>query len=284
MTNYCKKIEKFFGHVERSLGNSAETFRQRSGRLSLKVRKGVWKTLKKKITFLTVLLWRSKLVLTTCLKDFNDCSKKCAHSPERTKSFLTKFFVWDMFILACGIQFGPPCLEWYMENTKKCSLDVRKKSENVKFLSKLFFYLPLWRQIADLITRLQNFRRNSEIFSPTVGIYSKKPTMFSSKFSSGRVSCVFDNSVEKFWQISNNFASKTKLNWKTNMFFIKIPQKVLGTLKMQYQQKWRNFFFKTNIFFAWVRSLKKNMRTIHKKIKKVLPTRKMHVWKRCWNF
>ena len=86
----------------------------------------------KKITFLKVLLWTSKLVLTTCLKDFNDCSKKCAHCPERTKSFLTKFFLLDMFILACGIQFGPPCLEWYTEITKKCSLVVRKKIRKSK--------------------------------------------------------------------------------------------------------------------------------------------------------
>ena len=79
---------------------------------------------------------------------------------------------------------------------------------------------------------------------------------------------MFDDSVEKFhqssmsfgskcifddcWNISAgnsiNFAWKTKLNWKTNTFLIKIPQKVLGTLKMHFQQKWRNFFFKTKFF------------------------------------
>ena len=57
--------------------------------------------------------------LITCLKDFNECSKKCAHRPERTKRFLTNFFLMDMFILAWGIQFGPPSLERYTEKTKK---------------------------------------------------------------------------------------------------------------------------------------------------------------------
>ena len=45
-----------------------------------------------RITFLKVLLWTSELILTTWLKDFNECSKNCAHSPERTKTFLTKSF------------------------------------------------------------------------------------------------------------------------------------------------------------------------------------------------
>ena len=70
--------KKSIGHVECTFENAAETFRQRSGRLTLKVRKQFWK-IRKKITFLKVLLWTSKLVLTTCLKDFNDSSKNCAH-------------------------------------------------------------------------------------------------------------------------------------------------------------------------------------------------------------
>ena len=193
-----------------------------------------------------------------------------------------------MFLLANGIHFGPPCLERYKEKTKKCSLDVRKKSENVKFLSKLFFYLPLWSQIADLITRLQIFHPKSEIFSPKIEICFEKPTMFSSKCSSGHVKCIFDDSVQKIRQRSKsfgskcifddcwnnstgssiNFAWKTKLNWKTNKFLIKTPHKVLGTLKMQLQQKWRNFFFKTNVSFAWVRSLKNQEIHSQKKPKK----------------
>ena len=153
-----------------------------------------------------------------------------------------------------------------------------------------------------MTTVLQLFRRKSENFLPKGGTYFKKPTMFSSKCSSGHVKCFFDDSLQKFrpssesfgskcifddcWNISAgssiNFAWKTKLNWKTNTFLIKTPQKFLGTLKMQFQQKWRNFSFKTNTFFAWVRSLKKTWEPFTKKTKKVLPTRRMHVWKRCW--
>ena len=108
--------------------------------------------------------------------------------------------------------------------------------------------------------------------------------MFSSKCSSGHVKCFFDGSVQKFRQSSKSFGSKcifddcwiicagssitfawkTKLNWKTNTFLIKTPQKVLGTLKMQFQRKWRNFFSKL-IFFSPESEVKKNMRTIHKK-------------------
>ena len=74
--------------------------------------------------------------------------------------------------------------------------------------------------------------------------------------------------LKKFRREFNQFAWKTKLNWKTNTFLMKTHQKVLGTLKMQLQQKWRNFFFKTNVFFAWVRSLKNQEILSQKKPKK----------------
>ena len=111
----------------------------------------------KKTTFLKVLLWTSKLVLTTFPNDFIECSKNCAHSPERTKSFLTKSFLIDMYLLAGGIHFGSPCLVWYNEKTKKCSLDVRKRSEKVKFPSKLFFQLPIWRPNSSFINNAAQF-------------------------------------------------------------------------------------------------------------------------------
>ena len=38
---------------------------------------------------------------------------------------------------------------------------------------------------------------------------------------------------------------------------MKTHQKVLGTLKMQFQQKWRNFFFKAIIFFRLSPKFKK---------------------------
>ena len=142
MTNYCKENRevlwtrgmqfwqrcwKFSPEVSTIIAPSPKTILEKS----------------KKITFLKVLLWTSKLVLTTCLKGFNDCSKKGAHSPERTKSILTKSFLIDMFLLACGIQFGPPCLDWYTENTKKCSLVVRQKIRKSKISFKTI--LPIAR-------------------------------------------------------------------------------------------------------------------------------------------
>ena len=128
-----------------------------------------------------------------------------------------------------------------------------------------------------MTTVLQLFRRKSEKFSPKGGICFKRPTMFSSKCSSRHVYCIFDNSVQKFrpsskrfgsksisddcWNISAGssikFAWKTKLSWKTNTFLMKTPQKVLGTLKMQFQQKWRNFFFQSYYFLGLSPKFKK---------------------------
>ena len=171
----------------------------------------------------------------------------------------------DKFLLDDGIQFGPPCLEWYNEKTKKCSLDVRKKSEKLKILSKLFFHLPIRRQKCRFDNKAANFPPKNPTFPcPSRKMFRKVNILFLSKWSSGHVKCLFDDSVENFrqssksfgskcifddcWNISAgssiNFAWKTKLNWKTNTFLIKTPQKVLGTLKMQSQQKGRNFFSK----------------------------------------
>ena len=70
--------------------------------------------------------------------------KKLRSYSGKEKNFLSKIFLMDMFLLAGGIQFEPPYPEWYNEKSKKCFLDVRKKSEKVKILSKLFFQLPIW--------------------------------------------------------------------------------------------------------------------------------------------
>ena len=126
------------------------------------------------------------------------------------------------------------------KNQNKLPGGPRKK---VKIFRKNFLLIGhLETNSAHMTTVLQLFRRKSENFSPKGGIYFKKPTMFSSKCSSGHVKCIFDDSVEKIRQISKQFATKTKLNWKTNMFLIKTPQKVPGTYKKLFQQKWRNFF------------------------------------------
>ena len=118
MTKFCKKTREV-------LRTRRMQFAQRCWNFSPEVWKIIAQSPKtilensRKIIFLKVLLWTSKLVLTTCLKNVNECSKKCSHSPERTKSFLTNFFLMDMFILAWRIQFGPPSLEGYTEKTKK---------------------------------------------------------------------------------------------------------------------------------------------------------------------
>ena len=193
-----------------------------------------------------------------------------------------------MFLLAGGIQFGPPCLEWYNEKTKTCSLDVRKKSEKVKILSKLFLQLPIRRQKCRFYNKAANFPPQIRHFlAQSRKLFHKVNILFLSMCSAGHLKCLFDDSVEKFrqssksfgskcifddcWNISAgssiNFAWKTKLNWKTNTFLIKTPQKVLGTLKMQFQQK-RRIFFSKLIFFSPESEVKKNMRTIHKKKRK----------------
>ena len=176
-----------------------------------------------------------------------------------------------------------------------------KNQKNQKFFQNYSSICSSGDKSADLITRLQLFRRKIRHFrAQSRKLFHKVNILFLSKCSSGHLKCVFNDSVENFrqssksfgskcifddcWNISAgdsiNFAWKTKLNRKTNTFLIKTPQKVLGTLKMQFQQKWRNFFFKTKIFLP--ESEKKYMRTNHKKTKKVLRTRRMHVWKRCW--
>ena len=179
-----------------------------------------------------------------------------------------------MFFLAWKMQFWRPFLKWFNKRSKKSYLEVRKKIKSKSFCKNIFLIGHLETNSARMTTVPQIFRRKSEIFSPKGGNYFKKPTMFSSKCSSGHVKSIFDDSVQKFRPISKRFGSKcifddcwnisagssiifawkTTLNWKTSTFLIKTPQKILGTLKMQFQQKWRNFFFKTNIFFAWVRS------------------------------
>ena len=160
----------------------------------------------------------------------------------------------DVFFLAWKMQFWRSFLKWFNGKTKKIYLDVRKWKKSKVFCRNILPLGHLETNSAHLTTVLQFFCRKSEIFSPKVGNYFKKPIIFSSKCSSGHVKCIFDNSVGKFrqssksfgskcifdnfWSLfaesSRNFASKTKLNWKTNTFLIKTPQNVVGTLKLQF--------------------------------------------------
>ena len=130
------------------------------------------------------------------------------------------------------------------KNQKKLKLPggPKKYKKSKFFCENILLIGHLETNSAHMTTVLQLFRRKSENFSPKGGFYFKKPTMFSSKCSSGHVKCIFDNSVEKLRQISKKFATKSKLKWKTNMSSIKTPQNVLGTFKIQFQQKWRNVF------------------------------------------
>ena len=130
------------------------------------------------------------------------------------------------------------------KNQKKLKLPggPKKYKKSKIFCKNILLIGHLETNSAHMTTVLQLFRRNSENFSPKGGIYFKRPTMFSSKCSSGHVKCIFDDSVEKFRQISKNFGTKSKKNLKKNMSSIKTPQKNRGTFKMQFQQKWRNVF------------------------------------------
>ena len=164
-----------------------------------------------------------------------------------------------------------------------------KNQKNQKFFQNYSSICSSGDKSADLITRLQIFRRKIRHFrAQSRKLFHKVNILFLSKCSSGHLKCLFNDSAENFrqssksfgskcifddcWNISAgnsiNFAWKTKLNRKTNTFLIKTPQKVLGTLKMQFQQKWRNFFFKTKIFLP--ESEKKYENQSQKKTKKSL--------------
>ena len=152
-----------------------------------------------------------------------------------------------------------------------------EKIRKIKILSKLFFQLPIRRQKCRFDNKAAKFPPQIRHFlAQSRKLFHKVNILFFWKCSSGHLKCLFDDSVEKFRQSSENFGSKcifddcwnisagssinfawkTKLTWKTNTFLIKTPQKVLGTLKMQFQKKWRNFFSKL-IFFSPESEVKK---------------------------
>ena len=77
--------------------------------------------------------------------------------------------------------------------------------------------------------------------------------MFSSKCSSGHVKCIFDDSVEKFRQISENFATKYKIKLKNKHVLDKISSKRSRDVQNAISIKMTKRFFKPYMFFAWVR-------------------------------
>ena len=112
----------------------------------------------------------------------------------------------DKFLLDGGIQFGPPCLEWY-EKTKKCSLDVRKKSEKLKILSKLFCHLPIRRQKCRFDNKAANFPAKNptfpcpkwEIVSQSQHIVFVKVFLWTSKMPFWQFCWNVSPKFEKFW-------------------------------------------------------------------------------------
>ena len=139
----------------------------------------------------------------------NECSKKCAHRPERTKSFLTKFFLMDMFILTWGIQFGPPSLEGYTEKTKNIFPGRPKKIRKIKNSFKTILPIAhlgtkeqIWYQGCKISAANKTFPcPKSEVVSQSQHIVFLKVFLWTSKMH-------VDDSVEKFRQSSNSFGSK----------------------------------------------------------------------------
>ena len=163
--------------------------------------------------------------------------------------------------------------------------------------------MAIWKQIVVIWQQSWKFSgANPKLFRPKVEFISRSQQCFRQSVPpSGHVKCFFDGSVRKFrqsskrfgskcifeecWNVSAgssiNFAWKTKLYRKTNTFLIKTPQNFSGRLKCNFNKNDETLLSKL-IFFSLESEVKKNMRTIHKETKKVLPTRRMHVWKRCW--
>ena len=168
---------------------------------------------------------------------------------------LLNFLLKDMFLVAGGIQFGPPCVEWNTEKTKKWSLDVRKMSKKVKLPSKLFFQLPIWRQNSSFINKAANFLPQIRQFlAQSRKLFHKINIMFWSKCLTGHVKLNFDNFVDNFLTKLEKSSLKLDTKLKKNSFLKKNWSKISRTFRMQIWQNWRNFSFKAKIFFARTRS------------------------------
>ena len=149
-----------------------------------------------------------------------------------------------MFLLAGGIQFGPPCLEWYNENTMKYSLDLQKKSEKVKILSQLFFQLPIWRQKRIIDNKAAIFPPQIRHFlAQSRKLFHKVNIMFWSKCLTGHMKFNFDNFVENFFDKGGKIFAQTRYQIEKKAFWKKNSSKSSRTFKMQFWQNWRNFFF-----------------------------------------
>ena len=145
--------------------------------------------------------------MTTCLKDFNECSKNCAHRPERTKNFLTNFLLMDMFILAWGIQFGPPSFEGYTEKTKIMFPGRPKNIRKSKISFKIFHPIAhlgtkeqIWYQGCKISAANKTFPcPKSEVVSQSQHIVFVKVFLWTCKMPFWRFCWNFSPKFETFW-------------------------------------------------------------------------------------
>ena len=156
----------------------------------------------------------------------------------------------DMFSLAWKKQFWRAFLKWFNDKTKKCSLDVRKKSENWNFFQNyLFFQLPIWRQIVQILQQCckssaanRTFcRPKSENVSQSQHNVFVKVFLWTGKLHFWRFCWKISTKLEK---LSLKF--QTKLNKKG--FSNNKSSKFSRTFRMQIWQNWLKFFLRTKFF------------------------------------
>ena len=96
---------------------------------------------------------------------------------------------------------------------------------------------------------------------------------------------------KQFWQLcwklfagsSRHFCLRIQTEMK-KLFLKKTSSKSSPTFRMQYWQIWRNFFFRTKIYFRSNTKLNETWQNFAKKNREALWTRGMQFWQRCWKF
>ena len=130
-----------------------------------------------------------------------------------------------------------------------------KKREKVKFLSKIIFQLPTWRQIVQILVQCcKSSAANRTISRPKSVIVSQSQHnvfvnvfLWTRKMHFWQICCKISTKVEKFL-LKFHTKLKKKGFWKKN------SSKSSRTFRMQLWQIWRNFFSELRFFFARTRS------------------------------
>ena len=131
----------------------------------------------------------------------------------------------------------------------------QKNQKKKKFFQNYSSNCPSGAKSADLIKRLQIFRRKirhffaenkSEFVSQSHHIVFVKVFLWTCK-------CLFDNFVEKFRQSWKKLCSNSILNWK-KAFWKNKSTKSYRTFRMQLWRIWRNLFSELRFIFARTRS------------------------------